>query len=304
MQIELVNECGSFVIGGSNPTAQLLETAGLGPPAKELTKVVFLGQPGFTQTGSRDLERTITISFDFFGNQHDVEALYKIIFRPVDIYITSGNIKRKINGLCTNATDIEYIIYHEWNKAVFQFLCASPYFNDFEYTQVIMNRENQLPNFYLESDSESGYYVVMNDESNPPIATRRLDDLTVTNRGDTNVYPKLYLTNVQKSDGAITSEAKGISIINNTIGKAVSFMSGFSLGVDNTIMVDLEQRKIFLQNGLSTENITLKMSDDTVLGDFVLIPGSNNLSFNSSNPSDSNLSLMLEFNNNYCSAVI
>lgn len=289
MRIVLKNEMGSFEIGeGSRIGANLIEAEGFGVPSKEITSVVFEGQPGRTETASRDTERTITLSLDFYGGVKEIQKLYKIIYRPVDIICFLGEERRKTRGRCTNATDIQNIIYHRLQSAVLQFICGDPYFHDLKNIRVpIASTKDKLPNL-----SEGGVWYV----NLPAIATERTNDTVITNRGDTRVYPVIYIENRKTENDS--PQVYGITVTNETTGKTIKLE--YNIRAGEIVAIDIPHRKI---TGSITGNITESISDDTVLGDFFIDTGQNKISVQSLNLND-DITAEIEYTNNYVTAVI
>lgn len=289
MEIKLKNKTGSFELGGgSHPNAHLESVSGLGLLQKEAKTVTFAGQAGRTQTSIRDMERVITMSFNFYGGQDEAERLYRMLYNEVDIYITSGERRRKITGQCLNSSDIENLIYHKWQKIALQFTCNDPYFHDFETIIVpILRRENQLPNI----QNDDGTWSVQL----PAIATVRIAETEIINRGDVDVYPIIRLQN-RASVSALADSS--VIITNNSTGAKITLE--YTMTIGENIVIDLPHRKITSDiNG----DITQYISDDTVLSDFCLQVGSNSiLALN--NGSGSNLAMTLEYSNNYAAVVI
>lgn len=290
MRIALRNEFGSFEMGGgSHPSARLIEITGLGVPAKENTTIVFEGQPGQTLTESRDIERTITMSFDFYGDERTVQKLYRIIYKPVTIYFYLNNgERRKIVGHCTQSTDITKIIYHKWQSIVLQFICYDPYFHNVTNTVLkIAKPVNKLPNV-----NEDGRWFI----ELPVVATEINKTVVAINSGETILYPiiKIY-SNKTENDNP---EAYGIVISNETTGNSITL--DYNLSVNEIITVDIPQRKIDSNiNG----DITNYISDNTVLSAFFLDIGENNITIDNPNPDD-NMYGEIEFTNNYIAVVI
>ncbi len=289
MEIKIKNDMGVFCIGGGNdPVARLSEIIGLGLPQKESATVIFAGQPGRTQTGIRDMERVITISFDFYGGQYEVEKLYKILYNEADIFITSGTRRRKITGQCLNATEAERIIYNSWQKIVLQFTCNDPYFHDFDTLTIpIFKRIDNLPN----SISDDGKYQI----SLPAIATTRTSEATITNKGDVLVYPVIKILNQAT---ATTPIEGGVKILNDTTGAKITLNHDIVAG--ENVVIDLSRRRI---TSNTNGDITNKISDDTILSDFFLQTGQNAILVLPNTPSLS-LAAVAEYTNNYASAVI
>lgn len=289
LKIVIKNEYGSFEMGGgSHKNAQILETSGFGLPAKEMQSVTFSGQAGITPTSVRDLERTLTISLSFFGGQRDVERLYRILYREADIYCTFGTRRRKIHGICINPEEAAKIIYREWYTVVLQFVCPDPYFHDFENTSVaISKREDKFPNLY-----EDGEWKI---QLSAP-ATVRTSEAAIINAGEVDIRPAIYIYNSAPVN--TLSGAYGIVITNATTGKSISI--DYNVADGETVTVDLAHRRITSDK---SGDITNYISDDTVLGDFVLIPGVNDITAVNLNAA-ADITMTMEYTNNYTSAVI
>ena len=287
MQIKLQNEFGSFEIGGgSHPIARLIEITGIGIPAKEDKSITFEGQAGSTLTNIRDTTRTITMSFDFYGDEREVEKLYRIIYRAVTMTFYLGNRRRKIDCVCKVATEIEKIIYHKWQKIVLQFFCYDPYFYDVCDTKYPVSKvTDQLPN--LNENTE--WYIQL-----PAIATVRTNYTMVKNQGDIEIHPVITL----KSNQEITllSEDNYVVLRNLTTGKVLTL--NYAMATNEVIKIDLPNRAITSNvNG----DITNYISSDTVLGDFILQLGNNEIEIEST---DNNIFAVIEYSNKYVSVVI
>ena len=287
MLIKLQNEFGSFEVGGgSHPIARLTQITGIGIPAKEDTTITFEGQAGNTLTSVRDTTRTITMSFDFYGDEREVEKLYRIIYRSVTLTFYAGNRRRKIECLCKVATEIEKIIYHRWQKIVLQFLCYDPYFYDVcNIQQPVSMITDQLPNV----NENTEWYMQL-----PAVATVRSNCTMVKNQGDIDIHPIITLKSNQGI--SLLSEDNYIILRNLTTSKALTI--NYAMGADEVVKIDLPNRAIISNvNG----DITSYISSDTVLGDFILQLGNNEIEIESTN---NDIFAIIEYSNKYISVVI
>ena len=288
MRIILKNKNGCFEIGGASPpNARIQAIKGLGVPAKETKTVTFSSQPGVTLQSTRDSSRTITMSFDFYGAQRETENLYKIIYEPVEILFFSGPYRRKISGVCTSTAEAESIIYHQWQKIALQFMCPDPYFSDFESISApIEQKTDHFPNLY-----ENGTWYI----NLPAIATTHIADATITNKGSVAVYP---IIRVYNSAAAVTIPTVFGLVLTNGSGAKITLKHNISKG--ETVTFDLPKRKI--TSDISGD-ITSKISDDTILGDFKLLPGDNLISAKNLNTAD-DITATIEYTNKYAAVVI
>ncbi len=289
MRLILQNEYGSFEIGGgSHKKARLLDMVGLGTIGKNVSTLSFVSQAGKSVQNIRETERTITMSFDFFGDAHEVLKLYKIICHPFELFFSTALGRRKISAIVTQATETEKIIYNKWNKIAIQMVCYNPYFNDWYSSRLALaSIADHFPNV----QDADGWSVEL-----PAVASTRESRQEIVNRGDVVLYPILYISN--KSVLAALSDEHGLIITNHTTGARITL--NYEIGANEEVIIDLPKRAI---NSSRNGNITSSISDDTVLSDFYLAVGRNDIEVTSLNISDV-LVVDIEYNNNYLTVVI
>lgn len=290
MKVILSNEYGRFEMGGGeHSTARIIEMQGLGIVGKELQTVTFEGQPGRTTTAARDVERTITVSLDFYGGQKEVEALYRIINSPVDILCFFNENGRKISGRCIAATDTETIIHQAWYSIVLQFVCDEPYFHDINDINIpVLTATDNFPNVY-----ENGEWYV--DITNEVSATVTSNTRTIVNKGEMRVYPVITITN---PSGVPTATEEELVIENLTTKAKITL--NYLPKAGESVSIDVARRRL---NSSVLGSIIGYMSDNTVLSAFYLERGNNLISVTGS---DSSLGLEVDitYSNNYVSAVM
>ena len=286
MQIILKNKYGEFIIGRGGH-GKIIEIDGLGLPKKETQTVTYAGQAGQTTISLRDMPRTISMSIDFKGNQDNVLRLYKMLYFEVDIIIISGDVRRKCKGVCTNPQDVESIIYHRMYKAAIQFVCDDPYFHDLSETVFDVNRRtDKFPNV-LENGS---WYVSL-----PAVATERVNNAGITNKGAIKIYPiiEIYNNSIYTSGSPV-----GLVVTNHSTGKSITIDR--NMKANEKITIDLPHRKIISDIDGS---IISFISDDTVLSEFYLDVGTNDIEIINKNTNQDTASI-IRYNNNYEAAVI
>ena len=289
MRIVLENEYGKFEMGGgTHPVARIQEKSGFGLVDKEATTVTFSGQAGRTTTDIRDTERTITLLIDFYGEPGKVEKLYSILHYPVNIKCFFGARRRQISGRILNATEIEEIIYHRWQSLALQFVCDNPYFTDFEDNIIELAKPvNHLPNVI----EDGKWYIAL------PVVATTIDAISkVDNRGNIKTYPVVSIFSAKITNN--TPEVYGITVKNITTGKKIHLE--YNISVSEVITVDIPKRKI---TSNMYGDITNKISDDTVLSEFYLDIGINEIQITSLSSED-RISGRLVYKNNYVSAVM
>lgn len=287
MKVSLKNDFGEFVIG-ENGIAKLISIDGIGLPQKEVQTVTYAGQAGQKTLSMRDMPRTITITVDFYGDSDTVLRLYKMIYYKVDITIISGGIRRKISGICTNPQDAESIVYQKMYKTALQFVCDDPYFHDLSETKFdLSQRTDKFPNLF-----ENGkYYITL-----PAVATERKNTTVVLNKSAVLVYPIIEIYN--NTADPITDTASGIIITNETTGAKITIDR--NMKPNEKISADLPNRSI--KSNIDGD-ITMHISDDTVLSNFFLEVGNNEIKVENKNTKQETVSV-IRFNNCYEAAVV
>lgn len=272
------NEHG-VVAFGDGSFFGITSLVGFGLPAKEFNNVVYSGQQGAKTTSSRDLQRTMTIGGDFTGKVREITKIYKILYHKGTLKINYNGIKRQIDCHLINNDDfIRQGGSDIWVYAL-QFTADSPYFTDFETTEKgILKRIDKI----------SGTYTL------PAIFTERITKSNVVNKGEITVYPIIEVKTFASENTESTLVVK-----NNTTGAFITLT--IAANKDDIITVDLPVRKIYTADG---SVITNNISDDTVLSNFVLIPGENEIEVhNSIGDSSETIVVTLKFKNEYVSAL-
>ena len=288
MLITLKNEFGTFEIGGGqHRCARLIEISGLGLAGKEITSVVFPSQAGHTVKKFRDTERVITMSFDFYGEPYTVERLYRILYRPLDIYFNRGDgTRRKISAYMSETGEIENIIFHKWQKIVLQFICPSPYFNDErEIIKNIGGYKDNFPNAY-----EGTEWKI----SLPAVATERVTRRNILNSGDVTVYPVFTIKNY--SDNS-QSASHTVTVKNRTTEKSITVTA--QIYSSSTVIIDVPKRKITRNGTLITD----KLSDTSILSEMYLAIGENDIEILTNDANDI-ISMDIKYTNNYAAVII
>lgn len=285
MRLIIQNEYGKFEIGGFNhPIARLQQCNGLGTIKKKINSVNFVGQIGSTVQSIEINERTITLKFDFYGDAKKVEDLYKILSESVELVFVTDRYRRKIKGYVIVDIQTSNIIYGAWQDVIIQFFCPYPYFNDLEDIILPVSRiTNKFPNLQ-ESD---GWYIQL-----PAVATEQNSSSIITNYGDTILYPIFIIKGM---DDVVCDS---IIIKNKTTDKQI--VINRNIAKNEEIIIDLPNRKI--KSSVSGD-ITKYISDDTILSDFFLNVGDNEIEVTSSNALKTIIA-NIQYNNNYVSVVL
>lgn len=257
MRIEIRSKNGSFEIGGGkHPIGRLLEIDGIGLPGSAVQQYTFSGMPGYLATDRTDNARTITMSVDLSMEASGIEKVYRVLQEECEIIFFLNRKWRKITGICLNPSDAEKIILGKLYKQVMQFECPHPYFTD--YSPVTVSLATRTDQFPTTIEDGQGYITL------PAVATKRDSSKVITNKGDTIVYPIITVT--------AKTDLESIKLCNITTGKFLALE--YKIVAGEEITIDILNREI-------TSNIhgpvLNKITDDTVLSEFYLACGENEL---------------------------
>lgn len=253
--LKYVSRGGTVKMGGPFSDIQITKMSGFELPAKSYDTIEFAGENGVTTTGSKDMARTLTISGDIFGGQKKIAEVLKALYYEGTLYCEFGFIKRKIDCKVINMDDVERYGLSEINGFTVQFQADYPYFNDFNDTIKSISGRKDLIN---------GEFLL------PCVWTEYLQRGVINNTGDKIIFPTIRIT----SPTATESKSAMITITNNTTKAFIKL--DYVMQKNEIIAVDLSTRRIKSNiNG----NITNKISDDTVLSNFYLDIGENDISF-------------------------
>ncbi len=264
--------------GGYSPLINITKMSGFELPAKEYESIEYATENGTTTIGEKDLPRTITLSGDLLGGQREIMNALKAFYYEGELYCDFGRYKRKIGCKCINMEDMERRCNGGINSFALQFRCDYPYFNDWEDTTL----------------SLAGYQNIVTDTFELPcVFTEMLQEGRVVNTGDKITFPVIQIS----SNADPTEEEETLIITNHTTGAVIEINHVMRNG--EAITLNLATRQI--ESSLDGR-ITNHISDNTVLSNFYLDVGVNNLSFYTSDTLQP-LTAELTFNRVYIMAV-
>lgn len=264
--------------GGTHSLINIIEMTGFGIPIKEYETVSFASENGVTNTGEKDLPRTITITGDLLGGQLEIMKALKAFYYKGELYCDFGKIRRKIGCKCINIEDMERHQNSGINTFTVQFQCDYPYFNDWNDTVQSLAEYKNLVTDTFEL---------------PCVFTKMLQEGEIYNNGDKYIYPTIKISAFQNN----TIEDAVLSLTNNTTGATIKINHTMKNG--EIVTLNLATRQI-------TSNIdgkiTTKISDDTILSNFFLDVGENRISFATSDTTQP-LTAQIIYNKIYLMAV-
>ncbi len=228
---------------------------GLGLSEKEYDVAIFSGYDGQETVFSRALPRYITIGMEFFSkNQTElVKNTLKILSQPGYLFIEEDGFSRKIFCNQIKAPAPERVLKGQISTLVVQFICDNPFFED--------GQDNRIP-LYKRTKNLFGTFSL------PMAFGETIMGETIINFGDFPVEPIIAINCNKKLEVEET-----VTIANKTTGKRIQFT--YMPQGNDEITIDIKNRMIF-SNTLG--NLINNLSDDSFLGDFVLILGANDIS--------------------------
>jgi hypothetical protein len=261
MELVFKNEYGTVKMGGGKDTyINIIEISGLGVPAKNYNTATYPFIEGQRLLSEQELARTITIS----ATIKDIEfaKIAQIFYYPCELFINLNFRKRrKINCRCVEIEEGEKV-NRNLTKISAQFVCDNPFFTDFYENEVaIAKRANA-------TSLTNGNFTL------PLVFTSFTTEATVELYGDLNIYPQIEIKNNGGNQNA------GLILIENlTTDKFIAI--NYAIKKDEIILFDLANRKITSdQSGNIIKNIT----DDTILSDFKLEKGVNQIKVSTTYP--------------------
>ena len=130
----------------------------------------------------------------------------------------------------------------------------------------------------------------------PCIFTERITEKDINITGEISLYPTLILRSLVKSDSGNESSIK---IKNETTNSFIALKH--QLKENEEITFDIARRKII--SSIDNKSILNEISDDTVLGNFLLEPGTNHIVVSVDENSIGTVDVKLKYKNLYIAAV-
>ena len=262
IRIKFKNDLGEFSMGGGHHEAMnITSLSGFGIPPREMTNINFAGQSGTTTTNIKDNQRIITIGGDFYGSPQKIEKIYKILHKKGTLSCRCGSQDFQIECFAINNDDFMEYGKSGFYKFVLQFQADNPYFTD---------KEQKKYAIYKRVDKIGTPFTL------PAVFTERITSTSVIVGGDMSIYPIINIE-AQSPSGNYGQ----FTIKNNTTGSFIVINHQLKQG--EKITVDIPNRKIVSNiDGI----ITNQISDETVLSNFMLVQGENNISVDKTNAND------------------
>ena len=263
--------------GGRDNSWRIYEISGIGFPKKTFTYNTYAGVNGQELNAVSIPSRTITISGDISESSQktlSMATVMRILNEDGELFIqTGGKIRRARVRTLSFEPDQRKTMY---KKFVLQLESDNPFFFGRAPAQfAIFSRTKLLTAPFML----------------PTAFSRRNLGADVVNRGDVEAEPKLIFSKPLESD---IVEGDNVVLTNATTGTTIHLERTMQPG--ETITISIPNRTI--ESSISG-NILTEISLDTVLSDFVLPPGNNHITCDSS---DVTLFVSCEFEELYLEA--
>lgn len=281
VMIKYKNSYGTVDISGnSQNTIRLIDADGFGVADREYISAIYSGYDGQETVASRVLPRNITLRAEICdGDISDIAAkTLRILREPGWLYIQNDRMDRRIYCNQVKIPDPVRILKGRISELAVQFVCDNPYFED--------GCERTVP-LYMRTKELGTPFTL------PAVFGTTIMGASVNNVGDFTIEPCIYINCPKELKNAET-----VILTNNTTGARIVLEYAPMAG--DRITLDIKNRKIVSS---FTGNLLNNLSDDTFLGDFVLVKGINDLSLFVGNV-QSQFTVECKYSNIYCEAVI
>lgn len=276
------NDLGTVIMQGGGQDSPLRITAieGMGLVTREYNTAVYSGHDGQETLNSRAAARSITIALEVIDkNAADiVYSALDVFGKSGMLYIENKDLSRRIKCSQVQIPDVARVLRGQIATFAVQFICDSPFFEDRSDTVLPLYKRTKLL-------------------STPFALPTMFGEITLGGKieikGTISVEPVItvyYPTEIEGSESII--------LTNDTTGKSVQL--DYAPTAEETITIDIKNRKVVSN---ISGNIINHLSDDTFLGDFVLVRGVNVISVNVGDVT-SDFTIECRYNNLYSQAVI
>lgn len=263
-----------------NLPIKIISITGLGLPQKERNVSNYPWQSGQTLVSEKDRERTITLSCDAYGVD-TVNKVCHILRNPGTMFLNLGEKKRRIDCTCTTFDEPEK--HGNIYKLIMQFTCDNPFFKDYYDIQLpLYQRHNEVFNLF----------------TLPCVFTSRTNEITTTLHGEHEAEPIITVKCLKKGS---VSESVGLKLIlSNSASEYVTLNLDYDfLQQDEEIVFDIPKRKI---TSSASGNLLNKLSEDSIISDFVMTVGENTIELIANNSNDT-ISAKLVYSGLYSEAI-
>ncbi len=296
------NDIGILVF--SRDDLRIIAIEGLGVPSKEYKTLSYVGYDGAFTVSEKKKSRAITVKFDVSSCDHiqyEISRIMRILDKGGTLKLQCGSVRKKI--------EVSQVIVSEpadnrvFRTMTVQFVCDSPFFNDYDDTEKLCyDVEGQII-----GTEEGGWNIGTADA--PVVWGGAINDKIIINSGDYKVEPTFIITvSGSGSSGFEILKVSKYYSTGDTDDENVLQRLKFTCSLCNgeVITVNLDGRHEngrFVRSSKQGSLINYR-SADTSLSKFWLDVGENRIATRKLN-SDAELNIVIKmiYNNNYAEAV-
>ncbi len=240
--------------GRGKGNIRICKIEGLGLVQNEYTATTNTGRIGQNTISHRVLPRTITLALEAIGS--DIAAILrdalKVLSQEGMLYISNEGFFKRIYCNQVQIPDIESVQKGKISTFAVQFVCDNPYFEDGEDITVPLYKRTKRLATPFTMPCVFGEIVAG--------ANLWIDGAVDTEPQITMYYPTAL------------AEVENITICNETIDKSICL--NYTPMSDDKVTIDVKNRSI---TSSKSGNLLSFISNNTFLGDFVLVPGDNRI---------------------------
>ncbi len=284
MSLELLfkNDLGTVTMNGRGDTAPLRITAieGLGLVQREYNVAIYSWYDGQETLSSRAAARCITIALEVMSENitQVVRDVLRVFSQSGMLYIKNEDLDRRIYCSQAQLPDVTRVLRGQIATFTVQFVCDSPYFEDAVDTAVPLYKRTKLLKTPFTLPAMFGEIVLGGN---------------IEIKGTISVEPIVTIYYPTALEGV-----ESIILTNETTGKRIQL--DYAPQADDTVTIDVKNRKIY---STLSGNLINYLTNDSFLGDFVLVRGVNVISVNVGDVT-SGFTIECKYNNLYNEAVI
>lgn len=255
MVIRYKNSLGAVeMYGDGRGIFRICDFLGLSLEEREYSAASFTGCDGQETLFSRALPRTITLGIEASGRnilQHVRDAM-GILGNPGYLFLEEGDSIRRIYCNQVKIPDLQRILKGRLCRMAVQFVCDSPFFEDGEDTVTMLYSRSKNLSTPFTLPCQFGTTIMGAD---------------IVNSGDMAAEPIISVYCQNALDG------EDVILTNGTTGCELRLNCKPEPG--EKLVIDIKNRKV---TGSVQGNLLGCLSDETFMGDFVLVPGVNRIS--------------------------
>ena len=279
--VKYKNSLGTVeMFGDSRGDLRITAIEGLGLVEREYETAVYSGYDGQETLNSRAVARCITLAVEICSQNAPgvMRDVLTVLSCEGTLFVENENINRRIECSRVQCPDATRVMKGQISTFAVQFTCDNPFFEDGADTVAPLYQRVKLLESPFSLETMFGDIVL---------------GAEILISGHISVEPCLTLYYPTALEGV-----ENITVTNESTGAFVSL--DYAPQNDDTVVIDIKNRRV---TSSVCGNLISKLSDDSFLGDFVLVRGINRLSVDVGQVT-SDFTIECRYSNLYGEAVI